>query len=350
MEVNLSYCMSSYLTFRAIADPEKMFGEGIIPRFYLNTPRESVRHEDDLEYLLRRKISSVTANGKAALALSGGIDSAVLARFMPQGSTAYTFRCVVPGVEVIDETKTAACYAAACGLKHEIIDIKWQDVMSLSPILMRRKGAPIHSIEVQICKAALKAKQDGFETLIFGESADCLYGGQDGLFSRDWQIDDFVRRFTYVQPNKILRDPVLILEPFVDCSRQGVIDIIEFMKTVYFKESVGSYNNACSASGVTLCAPYSYGEPDKLDLTRIRAGESKYLIRNIFHKQYPGFLAPAKQPMLRPMDEWMSFWKGPVRDEFLPDCINGLSGDQKWMVFCLEWFLNLMDLDFFAKR
>lgn len=350
MEVDNPYCMSSYLTFRAIVDPGKAFREGIVPNLYKpDAPRETVRDEADLELLLRREVGAAVKNGKAALALSGGIDSAILARFMPEGSTAYTFRCVVPGVKVTDETEAAALHAEACGLKHKIIEIDWQDVLRLSPVLMRRKGAPIHSIEVQICKAAQRAKQDGFETLIFGESADCLYGGQNGLFSRDWGIDAFARRFTYVSPERVLRDPVFIREPFIRCSKAGIIDIVKFMKTVYFNESVGSYSNACKTAGVELCAPYSCGEPEKLDLARIRAGESKYMVRNIFSRLYPGFFAPVKRPMPRPTDEWMSFWKGPLRKEFLPDCTDGLSGDQKWMVFCLEWFLNLVDEGCFGK-
>lgn len=51
-----------------------------------------------------------------ALVLSGGIDSAILAKFMPKGSIAYTFKCVVPGVQVTDETVIASKYAQECGL------------------------------------------------------------------------------------------------------------------------------------------------------------------------------------------------------------------------------------------
>ena len=31
-------------------------------------------------------------------------------------------------------------------------------MLALTPALMKRRGAPIHSIEVQICKAAMQAK------------------------------------------------------------------------------------------------------------------------------------------------------------------------------------------------
>ena len=109
--------------------------------------------------------------------MSGGIDSAIIAKYMPKGSTAYTFKCVVPGTEVTDESAQAAKYAKECGLKHKVIEIYWEDFVRFAPELMKHKGAPIHSIEVQIYKAALKAKEEGFERLIFGESSDVSYGG-----------------------------------------------------------------------------------------------------------------------------------------------------------------------------
>ena len=62
--------------------------------------------------------------------------------------------------------------------------------------LMLNKGAPIHSIEVQICKAAMQAKEDGFDTLIFGESADVNFGGQDGLLSKDWSVPEYIDRYS----------------------------------------------------------------------------------------------------------------------------------------------------------
>ena len=152
---------------------------------------------------MRRATQEACKDGKAALALSGGIDSAALARFMPKGSTAYTFRCVVPGMQVTDESPGAARYAEKCGLDHRIVDIYWEDFEALTPALMKRKGMPVHSIEIQIYKAALQAKRDGFERLIFGETADVIYGGLDGLLSRDWLAGDFIERFAFVPAWKV---------------------------------------------------------------------------------------------------------------------------------------------------
>lgn len=140
----------------------------------------------------------------------------IWAKFMPKGSTAYTFRCIVPGIQVVDETPVAAKYAQECGLKHKIVEIFWEDFEWFSSLLMKRKGAPIHSIEVQIYKAALQAKEEGIDALIFGENADVIYGGMDGLLSKDWLLGDFIERYSYVLPYKVLRNPVMVLEPFYE--------------------------------------------------------------------------------------------------------------------------------------
>ena len=94
---------------------------------------------------------------------------------MPEGSKAYTFRCVVPGIKVTDESERAGLIAEMCGLEHEVINIYWEDVIAVIDDLMRHKKAPVHSIEAQIYIAAVKAKHDGFIKFIFGEIADTVY-------------------------------------------------------------------------------------------------------------------------------------------------------------------------------
>ena len=77
-------------------DASKNFG---LPRQIvdINFERTPIASGDELIDFLRAQVKAATRDGKAALALSGGIDSAILAKFMPEGSAAYTFRFVVPG-------------------------------------------------------------------------------------------------------------------------------------------------------------------------------------------------------------------------------------------------------------
>lgn len=337
--------MSSFLMYRTIADASKSFDERYKPRLYRDHLSKIPIHDStELQTAIERQVTEWTKDGKTALALSGGIDSAIIAKYMPQGSTAYTFKCIVPGLEVTDESAQAAKYAAECGLKHEVIEIYWEDYIRFAPILMKHKGAPIHSIEVQIYKAALKARGGGFERLIFGESCDLNYGGLSGLMSNDWRIGDFIDRYSYVKPYAVLKDSDLILDPCLRYEQNGFINVHEFCRGFFLEEAMGSYTNACETAGIKVETPYVHTTlAEALDIERIRAGENKYLVREAFHSLYPGYEAPAKLPMPRATNEWMKTWQGPVRPEFWPHCTDLFTGDQKWLVYALEQWLNILD-------
>lgn len=331
--------------YRTIVDYDKTFREDITPLLIRDDfERTPINDSYELEAFLKEQVEEATADGKAALALSGGIDSAILAKFMPKGSKAYTFKCVVPGIEVTDETPMAAKYAEECGLDHEIIEIYWEDVEKLTPELIRHKGLPFHSIEVQIYKAALKAKADGFEKFIFGENADIIYGGMDGLLAKDWTFGEFVDRYSYVMPYHVLKDPQLILEPFEKYTVDGHTEPHDFINEYFRLEALGTYNNACNTAGIKFVGPFSMSYMNvPMDYARIRRGDTKYMIREIFPRLYKDFQAPDKIPMPRPVNEWFKDWKGPTRPEFWPHCTDNMTGNQKWMVYCLERFLDVME-------
>ena len=327
--------MSSFLMYRM---PHPMDMHVISDHFPNRIP---VSNSYELEEHLKKRVEGV-AGKKTALALSGGIDSAILAKFMPKNTIAYTFKCVVPGVQVTDETPAAARYAEECGLQHKIVEIYWEDYLKYSDILMRQKGAPIHSIEIQIYKAALQAKQDGIDTLIFGEAADAVYGGLSGLLSKDWPVGEFIQRYSFVLPYLVLKDPELPIEPFKAWEHNGYIDPHEFISHVFIQESVDSYLNAVKLAGVNIVLPYPETYlAGKIDYSRIRAGQNKYLVREVFERLYPGYSIPPKTPMPRPVNEWLKNWEGPQNDVFWPNCTGNLSGDQKWMLWALEKYLNM---------
>ena len=345
MNVNKSFCMSSYLTFRYVYDSDQCFSKSRRCNITdISFPRTPVKTGDELLKALQEKVRNACADGKAALALSGGIDSAILARMVPPGTKAYTFRYVVPGKEVFDESAQAAYWAAANGLEHEVLEISWEKVEEASKELMKHKGAPIHSIETQIYCAARRAKEAGLERLIFGENADIIYGGMNGLLAKDWLFSEFVDRYTYIMPYKILKKPELLLEPFIEFEKDGHIDGYDFTNKYFRQEALGTYNNACETARIQFVGPYSETVLDTpIDYERIRGGESKYLVREVFKKLYPGEEMPQKIPMPRPMNEWMANWAGPTRPEFWPHCTDHMTGDQKWMVWALERYLNMLD-------
>ena len=344
--IDREYCMNSFLIYRTIVDKNKCFTDKY-PLFYIDPPanRTPICNGDELINFLKEECNSIVNNNKAALALSGGMDSSILAALLPEGSMTYTFRCNIGNDSYYaDEVERASAYATRFGHENKIITITWDDMEKYSPILMKHKGAPIHSIEIQIYKAALQAKADGYDSLIFGEAADSLYGGLDRLLSRDWDIGDFIDFYAFIRPYKVLRHSKMILEPIIDCSQQGRVDAHKFVSTYLFRESINSYINACSTAGIKCILPYAnsyFALP--IDYQRIRSGETKYVVRKAFQNLYGGMRAPDKIPMPRPMNVWLADWKGPARKEFWANCSDALTGDQKWMLWSLERFLNICD-------
>lgn len=339
------FCMNSWLMYRTVVDNTKCFVDGI-KDFHVLPPtnRTPVYVSGDLEEALRREVEAATKKGRIALALSGGIDSAILAKMMPRGSMAYTFKCIVPGIEVEDETQMAARYVAECGLQHKIIEVYWSDMDELSKTLIRHKGSPCHSIEVQIYKACRQAQKDGHDGIIFGESADIVYGGMSGLLSQDRTVGNMIDRYSYVLPYKVLRNPRMIAEPYTRWEKDGYVDVHRFLNCTMYEEAINSYTNACETANLELFMPYSKTYlATELDYARIRRGENKYMVREIFNRLYPGWEVPKKTPMPRPLNEWMKDWQGPIRPEFWPHCTDDMTGDQKWYVFALERFLNMLD-------
>ena len=340
--VDIDYCISSFLTFRFVIDENKIFKKGIMrPLYPLPEIRFKIRTADDICAAIQEVFSS-TVDEQAGIMLSGGMDSAVLASYLPAGTKAYTLECQAAGAT--QETNKARYFAEKCGLDHRIVKISWEDYEKYAPLCMKLKGAPLHSIEPMICKAAFQAKSDGCTKLIFGDPADIKFGGMDGLLAQDWTEDEFKKRYTFVEPSRVVKRPIDTREPFAKYAQKGFYDAHGFINDFFLTEAHNSYSNPCKIAGVEYVTPYVFMSLDgPIDLQRIRRGESKYLIRELFAKRYPGMAPATKLAMPRAVGFWLKDWEGPQRAEFLPDCIEGLTGDQIWYVYVLEWFLNLIE-------
>ena len=207
---------------------------------------------------------------------------------------------------------------------------------------MLRKGGPVHSIEPQICWAAMQAKRDGVELMVFGDGSDYVFGGMDQLLSKDWRFDEFMTRCIYVEPSEILKEPVSMRYLFERYRQGEMIDFMKFYETVVTEESYGSYENAFAVAQIDAFDPYEALKlVEPLDLKRIRSGDSKYVIRELFRMRYPGIPVPEKLPMPRPVDFYFKDWGGPRRPEFRSDIdMSRYSGNQKWLIWCLERFLD----------
>jgi asparagine synthetase B (glutamine-hydrolysing) len=343
--VDKIYAMSSFLQFRTVYDQNIKFSEklGYPLKKNYSENRLQINTSEELHNYIKSYIEQKTADGKAALALSGGIDSAIFAKFMPKNSIAYTFKCVVPERNVIDETEKAKYFCDINNLEQRIVEVYWKDFEEYVPILMKNKNAPMHSIEVQIYKAAIQAKKDGFDKLIFAEGADAIFGGLNSLLSKDFTIGEFIDRYSFVLPYKVLKQFILVLEPYKYVCKNGYIDVHSFIDRQFFLEYMNSYFNACECANIEFATPFINLVHKPLDIMRVRNGDSKYLVREVFKRLYPDADMAPKIPMPRPMDEWFANWEGPKRSEFWENCHVNLTGDQKYYVWILENFLNLFD-------
>ena len=300
-----------------------------------------VRDEHDIDRALEKVFDSLRGQ-KLGLLLSGGMDSATLATYM-KGCDAYTFR-FLGGQFQSEELARAERFAALNRMRLHYVDIDWNVVQESLPVVMRHRGAPVHSIEPQIYAAALQAAGDGIQRMIIGDGADYVFGGMDLLLAKDWGYEEFIKRYIYIDPFEVLRDAKDVTDLFAPYRRGDKIDFLAFMDGPNTVESYGSYMNAFAAAAMPYTDPYEHlkmAEP--LDLARIRSGESKYLIRALFRKRY-GEEPPQKVPMPRPVDEYFRNWCGPRRPEFRSGLdLTRYSGNQRWLLYALEQFLNMIE-------
>ena len=341
--VDKKFCMSSYCVFRYIIDDDKDFYEGIKHQVYKLIPEEQrvlVRNEQDIDKAIEAQFEAVRGK-RLGILLSGGMDSACLASYVP-GCDAYTFR-FLGGDYQKDELARAEYYAKKYNLTLHYVDISWETVQNNLNDVMKKKGAPVHSIEPQILAAAKQAMADGIEMMIIGDAADYVFAGMDGLHAKDWTFDEFVERYTYLDPKAVLTDPLDMRFAYEKYRQGELIDYISLMHEYADIESYASYENAFETCNMPFIDPYEIlkmAEP--LDLHRIRNGESKYLIRALFKMKYPEIPIPQKLPMPRPVDEYFKNWEGPVRPEFRKDIdMSKFTGNQKWQMYCLEKFMDM---------
>ncbi len=345
MVVDKDFSFSSYLAFRYIVKKGIGWGEGVVPEFPEIEEGElfKVKTPEDVREALKA-ILAEELKADTGLLLSSGIDSAILAALLPKDTPSYTIRFIADNA--VDESTAAKMYAERCGLDHTVIDVTWDDYLEYGDHLMKNKKSPLHAVEVGLFKSTLMAKENGVKNLILGNGADSTFGGLDKLLSKDWTFDEFVERYTFVKPKGVAKRPVSILDTYEEYRTGDQIDVIRFLKIVHGFGVIQAFDNAIHCGGCEIIAPYERLLLDApLDIARIRGGESKYILRNIFKDIYKELDVPEKIPFSRPMDRWLSDWTGPKRSEFVDDLdMTKFTGDQKWLLYCLERFLDIHEL------
>lgn len=346
--IDKDLCLSSYIGVRYIYRDDVDFFEGMSHKvFKLKSDDEKVlvSTAEEIDNHLRKTFEDLYKKyNNIGILLSGGMDSAILATYLKEDSNAYTFSNNETSIYDLD-IERASLYCKLHKLNHKLVEISFDDYKKCTPIVMARKGAPVHSIEPQIYKAAIQAKKDGIDILIIGDAADYVFGGMDKLLSKEWEYEAFKKRYLSLDPNLVLENPMDLDELFNPYKKGEYFDLIPFMYGPITEESYGSYENSLHAANMEYEDPYEVLKMrEELDLNRIRNGESKYLIRELYTMRYPSIPVPEKIPMPRPVDYIFKKWEGPTRSEFRRDIpMDKLTGNQKWQLWCAELFLNIYD-------
>jgi Asparagine synthase (glutamine-hydrolyzing) len=345
--IDREFSISSFLALRYTEKPDVDFTDKYKyrrPEMPTDDGRILVKTAQEISEALEKQMrDKKSAYKKVGIFLSGGMDSSILASFL-SGIDAYTFR-FLGGDYQQEELKRAEMFAEKNKMTLHYVDIDWNTVTENLNSIMISKGGPVHSIEPQICQGAKQAKADGVDLMIIGDASDYIFGGMDKLLSQDWSFDAFVKRYMYVDPFEVLKKPVSVQYLFERYRKGNGIDFVEILDKLATQESYGSYDNAFITAGLDYFDPYEklkMAEP--LDLQRIRNGESKYLIRDLFRMRYPDIPVPDKIPMPRPVDSYFADWKGPTRPEFKDNIdVCKYDGNQRWLMWCLEQFLNMIE-------
>ncbi len=346
MKADKNYCASSFLALRFIFDEDKTFKEGL-KRTVLRLPSDDGRipcyNVTDIDKNIKSIIDDCDLS-HVALLLSGGIDSGILASYMPKGTKAYTIHNESKKNDL--EVARAAKICQLNKLEHKIIEVTWQDYLNIMDKISLDAGYPVFGNTPQLYYGVKAAIDDGAKFIIIGDDADSVFGGYNLLLSKDWKYNDFIKRFMFIDPEKVLKHPVdmgYVFEPY-KLDNDG-IDFIGCIKYILNISTGVAYYDIFNYFNIPAIDPYSklkMGMP--LDLARIRNGEPKYLLRELYKEKYPTREIPEKIPMARPMDLWMANWQGPKRDEFIPNCIDGLTGEQKFNIYSLERFMNVLNI------
>lgn len=345
--VDKDFCLSSFIAYRYIYKDDVDFFPNLHHHNFELPPESSLTHvttAKDIHESLKEQINHLYEQYQTiGVLLSGGMDSAIVTSYLRQGSYAYTFTNKETSIYDSDISR-AQYYCKKKGLKHRFVEINFEDYKTILPTVMKAKQAPVHSIEPQIYKAATMALQDGVDVMLIGDGSDYIFGGMDKLLLSDWQKEKFIKRYTLLEPSLVLTNPREVTDLFTPyITNENTIDVPKFLSQgPAAVESYGSYHNAFEAAELPYCDPYTeliMAEP--LDLKRIKNGEPKYLIRELFTQRYPDIPIPDKIPMPRPVDIIFKDWAGPTRPEFRTDIpLAQLTGNQKWQLWCAEQFLN----------
>ncbi len=308
--------------------------------FKLDRHPTLVCDENDVDKLFTEYCSKIDFS-KTGIMLSGGIDSVLLASYMPKGS--YAFTISYPEMKQKDEVEKAKHFAEEFSLKLVVVPVTFEDVLKYQDELMKFKGQPLATIEIGIYKMCLEAKKCGLTRVLSGMGADGTFGGTFLLMSRDWTNKEFVDRFTYIDPAIVMKKPVDSMEFYELYYGNPYYNLQGFLDDVETEYTIAYFMNPCELSGIKLYVPYEDCKRGfELSRDDMLNGREKIVLRKLFKKRLGYDYEGIKYAFPRPTEHWLKLYDEKLDEMFFEDSYSRLKKpEQKWVLYTTNHFIRL---------
>jgi len=293
--------------------------------------------------LTKFKNKLLNYNKKIGILISSGIDSATIAKMLPENS--YAFYATYVEREKDPEIDIVKKYCKINKLNLIIVDVSWKDYNDNIDYLMSVKKNPIHPCEIPVYMCCKKAKEMNINVLLSGWGADTHFGGMDKLISKDWKLYDFKKRYEYCprikEDNEFLDNSY---KKFIN--KNNIINTQEFLTYNYHIMTIKSFFYLPELFGLLHLPLWGYiGLNHELNIKRVRNGEPKYVILEAFKILYKNdnINITNKIPFTIPTDIYMKEHFNDIKyhnklKKYIDNNKN-LSAQQLWMVYILNRFL-----------
>jgi len=298
---------------------------GQLPPFLVNNNFQYVSSSDDLHDCLKDQIPKEPVG----LMLSSGRDSMILASLLPKGSIAYTARA--NGRR--DESIHASIISEKLGLTHKAIEIERGDYRENIPEMFYKDPLATCPWTYKIVK---QAKMDGFNYIVSGTGTLASFGEEAEKHDYQNEPQEFLRRWSRLDPERILVDFVPLALLCKDYIVDGKIDTLDFMR--YGRGEFITEKKTIEFLGLKQLNPYKAVRID-LDFERAKS-EGKYMMSELYEKLYSEKAPPKRSPAVVDYKEWFSDWI-PSHPNFRSDIDLTKLENRRWQLYKLEKYWEM---------
>lgn len=291
---------------------------------------------DEMLDYIRARVSGIARDGgKIGCLLSGGMDSAVIAGFLPSGSIAYTFD--YPEVSRCSEWLEARDFIKP-GVMHKKVTISKADFFNAASELTQLLKEPVVPHAPAIFLAAVQASQDGCTHLLNGVGADGRFGGFPELYKASRKNEFLVAlKKKFVDPETVMRDPVDVTTLVEDYVTADIVDVQRYLVEVGTEGTAVADTIRCAnITPGNLFGEIQYGG------SFIEEGLlGKKFIKRAFSIVWPSMAPRKKKALAVPYSKWLKSWQ-PTHPSIRSDSLSseGLRSKNRMQIFAVDLYLR----------